>query len=168
MTPAVLISASFVGQAVAGEPDAVCAEGVGFKNLSAGLQVLFVDGKDETGIGEIQLVVAAVDEDAAGVEHGTHGAIGEQGAVSEDLGELGHSVDMLSHGSQPRQSKFTCATDRRRADSQGNSSHLRVREARGQRLDGGRAGTPACRNDGDRPTVKMPGRVACFVILRES
>ena len=88
------------GQPVAGQADAVRAEGVGFKNLRAGLQVLFVDRDNETRIREIQLVVAAVDKDPASIEHGTHGAVGEQGAVGENLGKLGHSVDMLSHASR--------------------------------------------------------------------
>ena len=88
----------FAGQAVAGQAEAIGAEGVGFEDLRAGLQVLFVDGEDQRGVGEVQLVVAAVDEDAARVEDGAHGAIGEHGAVGEDLGELGHSVAMLSHG----------------------------------------------------------------------
>ncbi len=89
----------FVGQPVAGQADAVGAECIGFKNLRAGLQVLLVNGENQTGIGKIQLVVAAVDEDTASIEHGTHGAVGEQGAVGEDLGELGHSVVMLRHAS---------------------------------------------------------------------
>ncbi len=55
----------FAGQAVAGQPEAVGAKGVGLKNLRARLQVLFVDGEDQAGIGEVEFVVAAVDEDAA-------------------------------------------------------------------------------------------------------
>ena len=88
----------FSGQSMAGQPEAVGAEGVGFEDLGAGLEVLLVDGENQAGIGEIRLVVAAVDKDAAGVEDGAHGAIGEHGAVGEDVGELGHSLAMLSHG----------------------------------------------------------------------
>jgi hypothetical protein len=47
-TPAALISATF-RQAVPGQPEAVGAKGVGFKNLRAGLQVLLVDGEDQAG-----------------------------------------------------------------------------------------------------------------------
>src|ERR1035438_9862213 len=101
----------FPGQAMPGEADAVGSEGVGFDNLSPGLQVLFVNREDQTWVREIECGVAAVDEDPAGVEHGTHGAVGEQGAICEDLGKLGHSLVMLRHASQPRQrSGLLCYT----------------------------------------------------------
>ena len=41
------------GQAMAREAKAVGAEGVGFKNLRARLQVLLVDGQNEPGVGEV-------------------------------------------------------------------------------------------------------------------
>ena len=84
-------------QSMAGQAEAVGAEGVGFENLRAGLQILLVNGENQAGVGEVQLVVAAVDEDAAGIENGAHGAIGEHGAAGEDVGKLGHSLVMLSH-----------------------------------------------------------------------
>ena len=99
-TPAALISATFAGKAVPRQPEAVGAEGVGFKNLGAGLQILLVDGENQAGVGEVQLVVAAVDEDAARVEHGAHGAVGEHGTVGKDVGKQGILLScyrMLAH-----------------------------------------------------------------------
>ena len=87
----------FAGQSVARQPEAVGAERVGLQNLGAGLQVVFVDGQDQPGIGEIQLVVAAVDEDAAGIQNRAHGAVGEHGRAGEDVGKVSHSLAMLSH-----------------------------------------------------------------------
>ncbi len=95
---------NFAGQAVAGKAKAVGAEGVGFKNLSAGLQVLLMDGEDEARVGEIQLVVAPVDEDAAGIEHSAHGAVGQYGTVGKNVGKLGHPLVMLRHTGEARQS----------------------------------------------------------------
>ena len=46
--------------------------------------------------------VAAIDEDATGVEDGAHGAIGENWTAGEDAGKLLHSVDMLSHAGLKR------------------------------------------------------------------
>ncbi len=44
---------------------------------------------DQVRSGEIQLVEAAVDEDAAGVEHGAHGAVGHHDAVLQLAAEEG-------------------------------------------------------------------------------
>ena len=82
------------------EAEAVGAEGVGFKDFCAGLEIFLVDGEDEVGVGKVQLVVTAVDEDSARIEDRAHGAIGEHGAVGEDIGKLGHSIVMLSHSVQ--------------------------------------------------------------------
>ena len=88
---------------MAGQAEAVGAEGVGLENLRAGLQILLVNGQNQAGIGEVQLVVAAVDEDAAGIKDCAHGAVGEHGAAGEDVGKLRHSLAMLSHKGGARQ-----------------------------------------------------------------
>src|SRR6185437_1644734 len=72
---------NFRGQAMACDSKAVGAEGVGFQDLSAGLKVFLVDGKNEVGVGKVQLVIATIDENAASVEDRTHSAIGEHRAV---------------------------------------------------------------------------------------
>ena len=95
------------------------------------------------GIGEIQLVVAAVDEDAARVEHGAHGAVGEHGPASEDFGKLSHSVAMLSH----RRFARTQALDiLRRLTVAAKAAHR----------------DRCCRH------AALTGGAGCFVILRES
>ena len=43
--------------------------------------------------GEIQLIVAAVDEDAFVIEHGSHGAVGHQDAAGELVAERLHAGD---------------------------------------------------------------------------
>ena len=73
------------------QAESVGAEGVGLENLGAGLQILLVDGENQAGIGQVQFVVATVDEDPAGVEHRAHGAIGKHGTVREDVGKTGPS-----------------------------------------------------------------------------
>ena len=61
------------------EPDGVGAKGVGLNDGGAGLQVFAVHLADDLGLGNVELVVAAIDEDAAAVEHGSHGAVTENG-----------------------------------------------------------------------------------------
>ncbi len=58
------------------------AEGVGLDDIGAGAYVFGVDLADQVGIAEIQLVVAAVDVDALGVEHRSHRAINNEDTVS--------------------------------------------------------------------------------------
>ena len=48
-----------------------------------------MDVANQGGEREIQLVVAAVDEDALLIEHGAHGSIGHQNAVFQRLAEFG-------------------------------------------------------------------------------
>ena len=93
------------------EAKAVGAEGVGFKNLRASLQIFLVNGEDQRRIGEIELVVAAADGHAAAIEHCAHGAVGEKGTTSEDVGERGHPVVMLRQpGGARQQTGLLCYT----------------------------------------------------------
>ena len=85
------------GQSMARQAESIGAEGVGFENFRAGLQIVFVDGKNQVGVGKIQLVVAAVDEDAARVKHGAHGAVGKNRPAAEDVGKAWHSLAIVSH-----------------------------------------------------------------------
>ena len=87
----------FGAEAVAIEPKAVCTEGVGLKDFRARLEVLLVDGEDHARIGEIQLIEAPVDEDAAGIQHRAHSAISEDRPVGENVCKLRHSSVMLTH-----------------------------------------------------------------------
>ena len=78
----------FVGEPESRQARRGGAEGIGFQNLSAGLNVFLVDLADEIRRREAQLIETTVDEDAAGVEHGSHGAIGYQDALGEPLAEF--------------------------------------------------------------------------------
>ena len=82
-TPARLMSPSFSAMPNAASRGAVGAERVGFQDLGAGLDVLLVDLAHQVGRGEVQLVEAAVDEDAARIQHGAHGAIGHHDAAGQ-------------------------------------------------------------------------------------
>ncbi len=82
---------------MAREAKPVGTKGVGLKNLGAGLKVVLVNGEDQVGIRQVQLVIAAVDEDTARIKDRAHGAISEHGAAGKDICELSHPLVMLSH-----------------------------------------------------------------------
>src|SRR5215475_7439791 len=52
-----------------------------------------MDLADEIGRGQVQLVVAAVDEDALVIEHSTHGAVGDHDAPGKLLAKRLYSGD---------------------------------------------------------------------------
>ena len=66
-----------VHQAVPRQAKAVRAESVGFDDLGARLQIIVVDVADQLRLRQVQLVIAAVDEDALGIEQRPHGSIAE-------------------------------------------------------------------------------------------
>jgi hypothetical protein len=80
--------AELLGDAEGGEARAAGAEGVGLENLGAGFDVLLMDLPHHVGGGEVELVEAAVDEDAAGVQHGAHGAVGDPDASRQLFSKL--------------------------------------------------------------------------------
>ena len=103
-----LLACGFTGQADTGlidrlqllgeserrKADAVAAEGVGFKDLGARLDVFLVNFLYQLRRREIQLVEAAVDEHALAVEHGAHCAVGHDDARFKQATKLngtGHS-----------------------------------------------------------------------------
>ena len=51
------------------------AKGVGFNNVRPGMQVFLMDATDQVGLRDVEFVVAAVDENAFGIQQGAHGAI---------------------------------------------------------------------------------------------
>jgi hypothetical protein len=61
-----------------------------------------MNGEDEAGVREVELVVTAIDENAAAIEDSSHGAVGENRAVGKDVGELGHASSMV----RPREGKW--------------------------------------------------------------
>ena len=58
------------------QPDTVTAEGITFNHFRAGFDVFLVDFLHHLRRGKVQLIEAAVDENAFGIEHGAHSAVG--------------------------------------------------------------------------------------------
>lgn len=110
------------GEAVAGESEAVGTKGVGFEDLSAALEVFLMDGENEGGVGEVELVVAAVDEDAARVEDGAHGAVAEDGAAGKDVIERSH-VKSYANASDEEIESRAAFLGRRAASNEGSALH---------------------------------------------
>ena len=79
--------AGAVGQAERRETHAVGAEGVRLDDLGAGRDVLAVDGRDELGTAQHELVERGALRHAAAVEQRAHGAVEQQGARGEPRGE---------------------------------------------------------------------------------
>ena len=79
-------------QPVRGQLDGVGAEGVRLYDLGAGADVLFVDLLDQVGVGGVQLVVTDVEEDAARIQHGAHGAVHDVDTLA------GEHLPKVSHG----------------------------------------------------------------------
>src|SRR5688500_7413115 len=75
------------------------AEGVCLDDVGAAADVFGVNLLDEIGITEIQLVVAAIDVDALGVEHGTHRAVHDVDAIG---------VENISEGVHRMQAWYYC------------------------------------------------------------
>ena len=66
---------------------AVRAESVGFENLRACFQVGLMDAEDGLGLGGIQLVEAMLRAENL-VEHGAHGAVGDEDGIAKALVEF--------------------------------------------------------------------------------
>jgi hypothetical protein len=79
-----------IGEAVAGQRDAVGAEGVGLDHLGAGVDVVAVDPRDQVGLGDHQLVVAAGVQHAAIVEQRAHRAVEQDRPFGQGVEEWLH------------------------------------------------------------------------------
>jgi hypothetical protein len=77
-----------IGQAVPRQAKAVRAESIGFDNLGAGLQVIVVHGADQLRLRQVQLVIAAVDENALGIEKRPHGSVTEHGRLLQTFNKV--------------------------------------------------------------------------------
>src|ERR1700682_2481460 len=83
-----------IRQAVPRQAKAVPAESIGFDNLGAGLQIIVVDAADQLRLRQVQLVIAAVDEDPLGIEKRSHSSIAEHGRKLQTFNEvLGHLLE---------------------------------------------------------------------------
>ena len=69
--------AHLVFHAVAGQAKRISAESIGFNDLRTRLHVLMMQVADEVGLRDVQLVIAAIDEDALGVKQGPGGAVAQ-------------------------------------------------------------------------------------------
>src|SRR5579885_2954551 len=75
-------------QTKGGESRMVGSESIGFENLGSRFHVLLVCFANERRRRKIQLVIAAVEENALGIQDRTHGAVGDHHPVLEPLAEL--------------------------------------------------------------------------------
>src|ERR1039458_1862506 len=67
---------------------AVRPEGIGLDNLSARLQIIVVDGADQLRLRQVQFVIAAVNEDAFGIEKRPHGSVAEHGRMLQTFNKV--------------------------------------------------------------------------------
>ncbi len=74
-------------ESVAGELDAVGAEGIGLDQLRPGRNVRSVNFLDDFGLSEVELVEGALEADATGMELRAHGAVAEEGTTAEAFEE---------------------------------------------------------------------------------
>jgi hypothetical protein len=81
-----------VGETERAELHPVGAERVGLDDVRAGAHVFPVHARHQIRLRDVQRVEALVDEDAAGVEHRAHRAVGDEHAIVERLQKVLHSV----------------------------------------------------------------------------
>ncbi len=89
-----------VGQPEIGELEAIRAERIRLDHVGAGADVFAVHVGDEIGPGDVQLVEAAIEEDAARVEHRAHRAVADEHTLIERVEKgVGHFVAGTSRSS---------------------------------------------------------------------
>ena len=57
------------------------AESIGFNDLRTGLQILMMQVADEVRLRQVQLVIAAIDEDALGIKQRPGSAVAQDGGL---------------------------------------------------------------------------------------
>jgi hypothetical protein len=97
-----------VGEALVAEPEPVRAERVGLDDVRAGCEVALVDGRDQAGVGQVELGQRAVKRGAGRVQHGAHRAVADDDPPAEQAGQSAHG----SSPSASRISRATCAISR--------------------------------------------------------
>src|SRR6266550_5026113 len=76
------------------EPIAVTAKCVGFNDLRARLQIFMVDASYKIWLGQIQFVVAAIDENALRVQPRAHSAVAKKGGRLQAGDQIsGHDIE---------------------------------------------------------------------------
>src|SRR5262249_40354838 len=85
---------NLLGQSKIGQLEAVGAERVRLEYVCTRMDVLQVHFRDQVRLCEVELVEAAVQEDAARVQHRAHRAIGHEHAFAECIKKgAGHVAD---------------------------------------------------------------------------
>jgi hypothetical protein len=74
-----------IGEAMPFQAKCVSAKRVGFYKFSARLQVLMVNPTNKFGLGQVELVITAINEDTLGVKKSAHGAIAENRRLFKTL-----------------------------------------------------------------------------------
>ena len=91
-----------VVETVARQLDRIGSERVGLQDLGPGLDVRFVDLLHQSGLGEVQLIVADVHEHPAAVQHRAHGPIEDMDPlVGDQVGQGGHLPLVVQVGRKP-------------------------------------------------------------------
>ena len=62
---------------MASQPKGISPEGVSFDDLGASLQIFVMQPTNQVGLGDVQFVVAAINENPFGVEQRAHRAIAQ-------------------------------------------------------------------------------------------
>jgi len=63
------------------QAEGVCPECIGFNNFRTRLKVFMVNSPDQLGLGNVQFVIAAVNEDPLAVEQGSHRSVAQDGGL---------------------------------------------------------------------------------------
>ncbi len=79
--------ADLVRETMLAQPNPVCAEGVGFDDVGAGVDVGPVDGRDNIRVGEVERIEALVQGPARLVQHRAHRAIEEKWSLEKLSGK---------------------------------------------------------------------------------
>src|SRR5208337_3452205 len=96
---------------VPSEAEGVASESIGFNDFCPSLQVVVVDAADEIGLREIQLIVAAIDEDAVGIEQRPHRAVAKSGGLPDSCKKVTWHIDSehkVSEQSEYRMIRVSC------------------------------------------------------------
>jgi hypothetical protein len=74
-----------IGQTMPFQPEGISAKRVGFYQFSARLQVLVMNPANEFRLGQVELVITAINEDTLGVQKSAHRTIAQYGRLFETL-----------------------------------------------------------------------------------
>jgi hypothetical protein len=84
-----------VRQAVSAQFEAVGSEGVGLDHVGARFDVVVVDRANQLRVGQIQFVIACIDEHALAVEHRSHRSVEDKGGFDDSFQDVQHFFSLL-------------------------------------------------------------------------